>query len=262
LGPQTVLFIERNLLTPMSSSGYWCTERSKAPAATKPPKSRHNPHRSSLKAGRTGTPRRVHMLKKAIILAIAVAAIAAAAIPAAASASWQHHAAQLQANANLQITGQAKFQGEIGWMECQANVVGQLTAGTTTGDVQAFGADVVGSESVTDHCAVGGGLASLGCTDVASTTAAGLPWTIHATGATTITLTTGTIQGHLHGGFFCPKTVQITPGTIHISTATEQTVETGQLSGQLQVDPSIGGSQSVTISGHGNVVQGKATFGL
>jgi hypothetical protein len=130
---------------------------------------------------------------------------------------------------------------------------GQLTAGTTTGHVSSFEVAATGSETVTDNCQVGGGLASLGCTDVSSMTAAGFPWTAHASSTQTIAITTGTIQVHIHGGFFCPKTIQITPGTAHVTTSTANTWTEGQFSGTLQADPSIGSAQNVTISGTGTV---------
>jgi hypothetical protein len=201
------------------------------------------------------------MFKKVMMLAVAAAALVAFAIPATASANWQDHNTALQANANIQVTGQAKFQGEVGNVECQTVSAVQLTSGTTTADVSTFEVDVTGTETVTDNCQVGGGLASLGCTDVATVTTAGLPWTAHATSTQTVAVTTGTIQNHLHGGFFCPKTIQLTPGTVHITTTTASTWTEGQLSGTLQADPSIGSPQNVTVSGTG-AVSPTATYGV
>jgi hypothetical protein len=201
------------------------------------------------------------MFKKVMMLAVAAAALAAFVIPATASAEWTHNHQSLVGNANIEVTGQAKFQGEVGFVECQTKAIAQLTGGTTTADVQAFEVDVQGTETVTDNCSVGGGLLSLQCTDVSSVTTAGIPWTAHATSTKTVAVTTGTIQNHLHGGFFCPKTIQLTPGTVHITASTENTWTTGELSGELQADPSIGGPQQVIITGHGTITP-SGTYGV
>lgn len=199
------------------------------------------------------------MFKKAMMLAVAAAALVAFAIPATASANWQHNHAELGQNANIEVTGQSKFQGEVGNVECQTVAAVQLLAPGTTANVNSFVVDVTGSETVTDNCQVGGGLASLGCTDVASVTTEGTPWTAHAISSTTVSVTTGTIQNHLHGGIFCPKTQQLTPGTVHITTTTDGTWTQGQLSGELQVHSS-GVTQQVTVTGTG-AVSPSGTYG-
>jgi hypothetical protein len=198
--------------------------------------------------------------KKITMLAVGVAAVAALMGPATASAQWTHNHATLGANAAIQLTGQWKFQGEVGNIECQVNAVGQLTAGTTTGHISEFGVDVTGAETVTDNCQVGGGLATLGCTDVSSVTSAGFPWGIHLQSTQTIDITTGTIQTHLHGGFFCPKTDQITPGTLVLHMEQQDTWTQGQITGELQVDPSIGSPQNVTYGGLVSITPG-GTYG-
>jgi hypothetical protein len=201
------------------------------------------------------------MFKKAMMLAVAAAALVAFAIPATASANWQDHSATLQQNANIQVTGQARFQGEsIGAIECQTDASATLIAGQTTASVTAFGVDLTEAGStVTSKCFVNSTLEAFGCSDVAQVTVEGLPWTAHATNTQTIAVTTGTIQNHLHGGIFCPKTVQLTPGTVNINTSTAGTWTTGQLSGQLLGHGSV--QQNVAISGHG-LVTPSGTYGV
>jgi hypothetical protein len=191
------------------------------------------------------------MIRKLMMLAFA-AALVAFAIPATASAQWTKHTQTLQQNDNVQITGQTKFQGGIGNVECQTVADQQLLAGQTTATLQGIQVDVTGQETVTDNCVVGGGLASLGCTDVASVTSAELPWIAHGTSGQTGSLTTGTIQYHLHGGIFCVKTMQLTPGTVHMTTAQQDHWTQGQLSGELQVH-SGQTKQNVTVSGTGSI---------
>jgi hypothetical protein len=190
------------------------------------------------------------MFKKAMMLAVAAAALVAFAIPATASARWQHHNTALQQNANTQLTGQFRFQGEsIGAVECQTDTTATLIAGQTTASVTAFGVDLTEAGStVTSKCFVNSTLEAFGCSDVAQMTAGGLPWTAHATNTQTITVTTGLVQTHVHGGIFCPKTVQLTPGTVNINTSTAGTWTTGQLSGQLLGHGSV--QQNLAISGH------------
>jgi hypothetical protein len=209
------------------------------------------------------------MLKKAMMLAFAAAALVAFAIPATASAQWTKHTQTLGQNDQIQITGQSKFQGGIGAVECQTNAVAQFLAGQTTVNITAFGPDVTGSETVTENCEVTGGLASLGCSDVASVTtdiqtgAHPTPWIGHLLNTQQIDITTGTIQNHLHGGIFCPKTQTLTPGTVTLQTEQADHWTQGQLSGELQVHSGEGQSQvtqQVTISGKGAITPG-GTYG-
>lgn len=187
------------------------------------------------------------MFRRAGIFA-AVVAVAALALPATASATWQHHNTQLQQNSLIELTGQFKYQGQVGNIECQVVVPAQLIAGTTTANISAFDVDIQGSETVTDNCQVGGGLANLGCTDVKAVTDEGLPWVAHATSTQTIAITTGIIQTDLHGGIFCPKVLQNTGGTLHLTMSTANTWVAGQLSGELLVHAG-GGSQNMTYTG-------------
>jgi hypothetical protein len=191
------------------------------------------------------------MFKNTTILAVATAALVTFAIPATASANWQHHNTPLQANANIQFTGQFRVQSEMAF-ECQIDATATLIAGQTTASVTAFGVDLTEAGStVTSRCFINSTLEAFGCTDVAQVTVEGLPWTAHATNTQTIAVTTGIIQYHLHGGIFCPKTIQLTPGTVNINTSSAATWTTGQLSGQLLAHGSV--QQNVSIAGHGLV---------
>jgi hypothetical protein len=209
------------------------------------------------------------MIRKLMMLAFA-AALVAFAIPATASAQWTKHTQTLGQNDQIQVTGQFKFQGGIGNLECQTNAAAQLTASTTTADVTSFVVDVTGVETVTDNCTIGGGLASLGCSDVASVTSSAsvaTPWVAHLVSTQTIDIATGTMQNHLHGGIFCPKTQQLTPGTVTLQTGQQDHWTQGQLFGELQIHSGEGQQQvtqqavysgAVTITpggtygGHGN----------
>ena len=148
-----------------------------------------------------------------------------------------------------QGTGQFKFQGEVGSAECQVVSNTILEAGTTTGQAQ-FDVDNGGAANDEEKCSVGGGLLSLGCTDVEQVTVAGA-FVKHAVETKTIDITTGTIQTHLTGGVFCPKTVQLTPGTLHLQ-FTQEWFHTYHLSGTLQAHlPSV--TVQVQISGEGTI---------
>lgn len=194
------------------------------------------------------------MFRKVMMLALAAGALAALMAPAGASATWTKDHQALQENAQIELTGQAAIHGEVGSIECQVRSLMQLTAGTTTAVVTESGVDLKEAGStVTSKCSISGGLESFGCTDVASSTAAGLPWTAHAVSTQTISTTTGTVQNHLHGGIFCPKTVQATPGTVLSHLTTQNTWTTGTSSGTLQIHLSNGGSQEVQVTGHGSV---------
>lgn len=190
------------------------------------------------------------MLKKAMMLAFAAAALAAFVIPATASAVWTKDHVVLQTSDTIQVTGQVSFHGELGTIECQTDATAQLLAGQTTASVKQFEVDLTSGGTVTDKCSVAGGLAGLGCTDVASMTTEGLPWTAHAVSTTTVSITTGTIQTHLHGGTFCPKTIQMTPGTLHLTTNTDFTWSTGGITGQLQGHTSFGANNPVAYTSH------------
>lgn len=190
-------------------------------------------------------------MSKKTMLAIAVSAFATLAIPATASAVWQEHGVNLAQNAQIQFTGQFHLAGEWGTVRCQTDGAMTLIAGQTTASVTSFGVDLTKANStVTQECEIDENLGAFGCTDVASMTVEGLPWTAHAVNTQTIAITSGTIQIHLHShGVFCPKTIQLTPGTWNLNMSTAQTWTTAQLSGTVQTHLSFG-SQNSTATGH------------
>lgn len=201
------------------------------------------------------------MFKKAMMLAVAAAALVAFAIPATASAKWQEHGSDISQDVPLQVTGTSEFHGEIGGLTCQTDATATLLAGTTTASVTSFGVDLTEAGStVTSKCSVDSTLASFGCTDVGQVTVAGLPWTGHATSTQRITVTTGTIQNHLHGGIFCPKTIQLTPGEVDVVTSTTSTWTQGDLEGELEAHSAVG-AQDVVITGDG-VVTPSGKYGV
>jgi hypothetical protein len=199
-------------------------------------------------------------LKKMTMLVVGAAALVALGVPAGASAQWTDNHATLAANAAFQLTGQWKFQGEVGSVECQVTSAGQLTSGTTTGNLQSFAVDQANGKTVAENCTIGGGLVIVGCTTVSSVTSAGFPWGIHLQSTQTIDITTGTMQNHLNGGMFCPKTLQLTPGTVVLHMEQQDTWTQGQITGELPVDPSIGRPQNAIYSGVVSITPG-GTYG-
>lgn len=197
------------------------------------------------------------MAKKTMMIAELAGALALLVVPPHASATWTDNHQNLSENRQVEVTGQVKLESQIGAIECQVRSVMQLLAGQTTAQVTVSEIDLTEAGStVTSKCSVDPTLEGFGCTDVASGTTAGLPWTAHAISTQTIATTTGTAQLHLHGGLFCLKTLQLTPGTVHSTLTTSNTWTTGSTIGQLQVHQGAG-SPLVTIQGHGTVGTGR-----
>jgi hypothetical protein len=92
------------------------------------------------------------MLKKATILGLVSAAFMAFAAHATGAPSWSHNHERLQKDGTLTITGNAKFDGEVGNVECQMTSMVQLTAESGTAQVDSFHVDAEGAETVTDNC--------------------------------------------------------------------------------------------------------------
>jgi len=179
------------------------------------------------------------MLKRIMMLAMAVALVAAFALPAGASASlWKDHAQVLAQNAQLQLTGNAKFSGGLGSVDCQTTSQLTATAGTGTGNVTQFEPDLDEANStVTSKCKTGGFLVACQVHQVEAT---GLPWVVHNE-TTRVEITSGDIHFGLTGGF-CPAqngtvtTVNAAKG--HTVTATPnqpKTVSSFTLSGNVEV---------------------------
>lgn len=190
------------------------------------------------------------MTKKITFLTITVGVVAAMALPTPALASWKHHGTPIQENTNGTITGNARFQSELGGMECQASASGVFLANQTTAELQSYGPHPVDS---TTNCKGLGGLAFCQLHDWTPTN---LPWTGHTSG-NVATITTSSTHGEFTGGF-CPIRASLTtPGTVTVTPNQPNTITSGQLSGTLtQHVQTPGGTQdllTITVSGSGNI---------
>lgn len=200
-------------------------------------------------------------MRKITILAVVVAALA---IPATASATWTDNHVAINQNQAIQFTGQFKLASNVGSIECQVVLDGQLLSGQTTGLVQQFDVDAEEpkqEEKITKKCALGGGLVGVGCKGVINYVVTGEPWTFHAVSTQTIAITTNTLEFLLEGGAFCPDAVDLTPGTIHIQTTTQNTWSAGQFSGQLQSMVGVQNTGNATITGSLGITPG-GRFGV
>ncbi len=188
------------------------------------------------------------MLKKMTVLAMAVGILAAMALPASAPAAWKHHDVAIQINKTTGFTGNVRFQGGLGGVECQVTSAVEFKANQTTGTAETFKPHPT---SETSNCKGLGGL--IGC-QIHELTPQEPGWVIHTATATTITVTTTTIHSVPTGGF-CPlKTISLTAGTVTFTPNQPNTVTTAALSGQLQAHQQTAGSgtvhtEEVTVSG-------------
>lgn len=174
------------------------------------------------------------MLKKTMMLAMAMAVVAAFAVPAAASAGlWKHHTTNIATDQQITLTGQAKFSsGGVGSIDCQTTSQLTATAGTSTGTVTKFDVDLdEAGSTVTTKCKSGAFLA--GC-QVHASQAQGLPWTIH-NDTKEVTITNGVILIEMTGGFCPGKTATVTPGHVTATPNQTKTVTTFTLSGTVGV---------------------------
>jgi hypothetical protein len=187
------------------------------------------------------------MLKKLTVLAMAIGALAALA-PASASATWDHHTTPIDQNQQLTFSGQARFQGGLGGVECQVSSNAQFLAGQTTGNITSF---VPGPTSDTVNCKGTGGLVFCQVHNVSPTS---FPWVFHTVQSpASISITHGEIHSQATGGF-CPITaITITAGTVTATPNQPETVSSIQLSGNASVHlTTSGGSQdteNTTVSG-------------
>jgi hypothetical protein len=199
------------------------------------------------------------MLKKIMLLAMAVAALAAFVLPAAASANWKDGKEDVKTNQIITATGtNVKFTSvATGAITCHTVSEGTLTAGTTVGDLTKF--EVLNNDP-TVNCTTSGVIANEGCV-AEKITATELPWTLTDTG-TTITAATKTIDIELvkKAGGVCPKFPgsDLTAGTVTLTPNSTTAISTATLSGTLKFDP---GSIPVTVSGTFDVTPA-ATYGL
>lgn len=192
------------------------------------------------------------MLRKATILSLAISALAAMALPQAAPATWKHHNTAIQQNISGTVTGNARFQGSLGGIECQATATALFFAGQTTGQIESYGADPVNE---TTNCK---GLGGLAFCQVHNWTATELPWTLHTGAESTIVITSGQTHAQFTGAFCPVKSSITTPGTVTVTPNQPNTISSGQLSGTLEQHMQTNGGAvdkiSVQISGTGNIL--------
>jgi hypothetical protein len=141
------------------------------------------------------------MLKKMMLLASMALAAVAFAVPASASAhEWTHEGAGFAGNLEVGLNGFAAFGGPGENFGCATHADATLEGGTTTGEITAFNIN-------TAACAAEGNF--VGC-ELESATAEGLPWTIHITAETKITITNAVIHNHFKPGTCFATTIQLT----------------------------------------------------
>jgi hypothetical protein len=195
------------------------------------------------------------MSKKTMILAL-VGALGVMFIPDSAGASWKHHDTSIVQNVQLGLTGNVRFQTELGTVECQVTSRAKFLAGQTTGTVETF---VPHPTDTTANCR---GLGGLAFCQYHNLTPQAPNWTIHTAAYQTTQLqTTGTGEPHLSSvvetiqdiaaettGGFCPwKQVKITAGTVGWVPRQAATVSTVDLNGTLVVDiEHLGGETTKT----------------
>jgi hypothetical protein len=79
------------------------------------------------------------MIRKMMVLGMAVGTMAALALPAPAAANWKHHAQAIASNVSLGFTGEVWFaEKAFGEIKCQITSEAQFTANTTTGHLKTF----------------------------------------------------------------------------------------------------------------------------
>jgi hypothetical protein len=141
------------------------------------------------------------MLRKIAVLALAAGAVAALALPAGASASWKHHVTPIQNDVTLNLTGNTRFQGGLGGIECQLTPSLKFFAGQTTGIVEH---NTVHPVDETTNCKGLGGFAP--CQIHNLTPQMNNNWLFHTVivaGQPKIKVTTGDITYQMTGGIFC-----------------------------------------------------------
>jgi len=214
-------------------------------------------------------------MKKIIMLAMAAAVVAAFAVPAAASASlWKHHKQVLAQNAQIQLTGNAKFSGGLGSVDCETTSQLTATAGTGTGKVTQFQPDLdqVGS-TVTSKCTAGGFLVACQVHSSQATIPVPAGWEIHNE-TSRIEITSGDIHIGMTGGFCPAQAGTVTPVNTskeHTVTATPdqpKTMSSFILSGKVEVhlynnSQTPFRSETATVTGSQNILApNAATYSL
>ncbi len=187
------------------------------------------------------------MFRKTVALAMALGVVGAIGMPAAAGANWKHHAQEIQQSVNLGFTGQVRFQGGGGGVECQVTVAAQFVANTTTGNIHLF---LPEPTSDTANCKGLGGWAFCQIHDVKPT---GFPWVFHTTQSPASSdVTHGEIHSTATGGFCPVKSITVTAGTVVVTPNQPNTVSSVQVSGGVSV-------HAVTNSGASDLENGLAS---
>ncbi len=203
------------------------------------------------------------MLKKLMMLAVAVAALA---LPVSAMANWTHETNPITQTKVVEFTGtNVKFSsGPAGSIECHTTAYVVFHSGTT-GTVMMF--DPEGS--VTTACKAGGALANCQVHEVQATGYQGKeltvePWVLH-TDTKDITITTGDIHSTVTGQFCATgqasTTVTVTGGTVTGHVDDPHKVSTIELTGSLQTDSSLG-KFATAITGTQHVKAPTGTYGI
>lgn len=188
------------------------------------------------------------MLRRTTVLAIALGIVASLVVPGIASATWKHHMQAIQQNVTLGFTGQARFKGALGGLECQVTSRVKFLQGQTTGEVETFVPDPT---SATANCE---GLEGLAFCEVHNVAPSGLNWLIHTrTGPDRAEVTFGNITAQTTGAF-CPIShALVTAGIVSANPNQPNTVSSVSLVGAAQADLKTNNNEvhkeSVVISG-------------
>jgi len=185
------------------------------------------------------------MFKKMTVLAMAVGVVAALALPASASADWKHHQTAIQQNQQIGLTGNIRFQGGLGGVECQVTSAVTFEPGTS-GFISSF---VPEPTSDTANCKGLGGLVGCQVHNVAPT---GFPWPVHTEANGSIDIEHGEIHSQ-STGFFCPvKNITITEGTVVATPNEADTADNVQIHGKadvhLQTNSGVTHEEETTVS--------------
>jgi len=215
------------------------------------------------------------MLKKMTVLAMALGALAGFVLPVSASANWLHHQTPIATNQTLGLTGNVRFQGGLGGVECQITSEVDFTANQTTGIATTFKPHP-GTE--TENCKGTGGLAFC---QIHNLTPQQPKWQIHtepwqtttregqttvkgAQDAKAITVTLGgqTITSQATGGFCPVNHLSLTGATVGFIPNQPSTISSVSLNGILVAHQQTTGgtthTEDVTVSGTLNIEEPKA----
>ncbi len=181
------------------------------------------------------------MLRKTMVVAMAVGVLGAVGVPGVAVGSWQHNHQALQQNVQLGLTGNFRMQSGLGGFECQVTSRVQFSPGTT-GVVETF---VPHPTSETANCK---GLGGLAFCQIHNLTPQAPNWTMHTDASQTpqgtkethqnaAVITTTTIHSQATGGFCPVTTISFTVGKLGMipEPTSSTTISSIQIHGPLQV---------------------------